>query len=140
MVNGRKTGDNALHPFSWTQAGEMIDPGTLGSNYSVVVAMNDSGQVVGDTGTGDNAVHPFSWTQAGGMIDLGTLGGTFGASTPAGDVATHAVLWQPIANLRCHETLAGCNLKGPNLAGAYLKDGDLETASDVGALARLLGV
>jgi probable HAF family extracellular repeat protein len=104
----------------------MIDLGTLGSNYSVVVAMNDSGQVVGYTETGDNAVHPFSWTQAGGMIDLGTLGGTFSQASAAS--ASGQVVGV--------STPAG----GPNLAGAYLKDGDLETASDVGALARLLGV
>ena len=55
----------------------------------------------------DAATHAFSWTQKGGMVDVGTLGGTFsaasavngsgqvvGESYPAGNAATHAVLWQ----------------------------------------------
>src|SRR6266542_3972255 len=67
------------HAFSWTQAGGMIDLGTLGGGtFSSAVAVNASGQVVGfSTNTAQPyfPLHAFSWTQAGGMIDLGTLGG-----------------------------------------------------------------
>ena len=40
-----------------------------------------------------------------------------------------AALWQPIAALGCHETLAGCNLKQANLTGAYLEDRNLSGAN-----------
>ena len=50
----------------------MVDLGTLGGDYSEAVAVNDSGQVVGDANG-----HAFSWTAAGGMVDLGTLGGNY---------------------------------------------------------------
>lgn len=54
-----------------------IDLGTLGGTISVAIAVNDSGQVVGDSFTaGDAEFHAFSWTAAGGIIALGTLGAT----------------------------------------------------------------
>jgi probable HAF family extracellular repeat protein len=62
------------------------DLGTLGTNtsYSVAVAVNASGQVVGYSAiVGNNPYHAFSWTKAGGMIDLGTIGG-FDYSQPTG--------------------------------------------------------
>ena len=46
-----------------------------------------------------------------------------------GGSADAVVLWQPIVNLGCKATLAGCNLKGASLAGAYLKDRDLSGAN-----------
>jgi uncharacterized protein YjbI with pentapeptide repeats len=79
------------------------------------------------------------------MVDLGTLSGSsdsealavnnsgqvVGGSSVGGVGA--AVLWQPIMNLGCENTLAGCNLKGVNLAGAYLKDRNLSGANLTGA-------
>ena len=51
----------------------MIDLGTLGGITSHAVAVNESGEVVGDSAiAGDTATHAFSWTAAGGMVDLGT--------------------------------------------------------------------
>jgi probable HAF family extracellular repeat protein len=54
-----------------------VDLGTLGGTDSAALAVNDAGQVVGESmPRGDATVHAFSWTQAAGMVDLGTLGGS----------------------------------------------------------------
>ena len=59
----------------------MVDLGTLGGSYSVALAVNDSGQVVGSSSPRRRRPHAFSWTQTGGMVDLGTLGGTYSYAT-----------------------------------------------------------
>ena len=66
-----------IHPFVW-EHGKMTDLGTLGGAFGVPNAMNDRGQVVGDSDlAGDQAFHPFLWDH-GVLTDLGTLGGSFG--------------------------------------------------------------
>ena len=52
-----------------------IDLGTLGGTSSYALAINDSGQIAGNSTTASGETHAFLWTQAGGMVDLGTLGG-----------------------------------------------------------------
>jgi probable HAF family extracellular repeat protein len=106
--------------------------------------VNDYGEVVGDSGTrGDRQFHAFSWTRARGMVDLGTLGRTNSGAVEVnarGQIIgysvlyapgwqTFAVMWEPITNLGCSDTLAGCNLKRAELAGAYLKDANLSQAN-----------
>jgi probable HAF family extracellular repeat protein len=55
-----------------------VDLGTLGGAFSRATAVNDNGQIIGNSSTaGDATQHAFSWTAAGGMVDLGTLGGSF---------------------------------------------------------------
>ena len=85
-----------------------VDLGTLGGATSSAVAVNNDGQVVGNSAiAGDTATHAFSWTEETGMVDLGTLGGTFsearavnnegdvvGASSTANDGALHATMWR----------------------------------------------
>ena len=98
-------GNATTHAFSWTQAGGMVDLGTLGGSSSTAKAVNGAGQVVGYSEIASGQQHAFLWTQAGGMVDLGTLGGSsshavalndagqvVGDSTTA-DGSTHAVLW-----------------------------------------------
>lgn len=92
--------------FSVSPAYSVVDLGTLGGNHSEALAINDRGQVVGQSAIGTGATHAFLWTRAGRMQDLGTLGGDSGASdlncrghivgrseTAAGQ--QRDVLWQP---------------------------------------------
>jgi probable HAF family extracellular repeat protein len=55
--------------------GAMKDIGTLGGSFLTVNAINDLGQVVGDSSTGVEGQHAFLYNGEN-MIDLGTFGGT----------------------------------------------------------------
>ena len=70
--------------FSWTLTGGLVNLGTLGGSYASATAVNNSGQVVGQSMLADNvAGRAFLWTVPRGMIDLGSLPG--GAGTPPPD-------------------------------------------------------
>lgn len=64
------------HSFAWLwQDGKKTALGTLGGSWSGPVAINNRGQVVGQSFlAGDTLVHPFLW-QHGRMTDLGLLPG-----------------------------------------------------------------
>lgn len=95
-----------LHGFLWDN-GKMVDLGTLGGSCTFTYALNNRGQVVGQsTLSGDEASHPYIWERKR-MTDLGTLGGTYGfatwlndsgavvgSATPQGDQALIAFLWK----------------------------------------------
>jgi len=83
----------------------IIDLGTLGGTYSAAQAINNRGEIVGESSTASGELHAFLW-QDGTMIDLGTLGGTsssarginergqvVGSSTTASG-ESRAFLWQ----------------------------------------------
>ena len=98
-----------------------IDLGTLGGSSSFPFAMNDKGQVVGESETVTNGpTHAFLWTPNTGMIDLGTLGGTrsnalgvnnagevVGYSDIPGDTTVHAFLWTSDGGMIDLGTLGG---------------------------------
>jgi probable HAF family extracellular repeat protein len=54
----------------------VTDLGTLGGGFSGATAINDSGQVVGNSMNAGNQIRGFLWRD-GMMTDLGTLGGNF---------------------------------------------------------------
>lgn len=100
------TGLPTIHPFLW-ENGNMVDLGTLGGTIGLANAMNDRGQVVGDSNlAGDLTSHPFLWDR-GVLTDLGTFGGDNGRAirlNDAGEVVGeadlpgsenhHAFLWR----------------------------------------------
>jgi probable HAF family extracellular repeat protein len=95
-----------LHAFIW-ERNKMIDLDTLGGSCTFAYALNNSGQVVGQSNLlGDQESHPFIWNR-GMMTDLHTLGGTYGyatwlndsgevvgVSTPQRDQALLAFYWK----------------------------------------------
>ena len=92
------TGIPTQDPFYW-ENGNMLDMGTLGGTVGSPSAMNNRGQVVGQSNlAGDLTFHPFIWSKSGGMQDLGTLGGDTGETewiSDAGDVVGKADLPGP---------------------------------------------
>jgi probable HAF family extracellular repeat protein len=99
------TGLPTQDPFLW-ENGMMVDLGTLGGTFSLTSALNNRGEVVGQSNlAGDPGcpnscqTHPFLWTKTGGMQDLGTLGGNNGITNwinDAGAIAGKADLPGPL--------------------------------------------
>ena len=100
------TGSPTADPFLWRKR-RMTDLGTLGGTNGSPVALNNRGEVAGQSDLeGDTTLHPFLWSH-GRMNDLGTLGGANGiaewmnnaghvvgiADLPGGKVH-HGFLWR----------------------------------------------
>lgn len=108
--NGSLCGPNVppQDPFLWEQ-GTMVDLGSLGGTCGYVNALNERGQLVGEsTLAGNLAYHPFLWDKRNSppLTDLGTFGGDnglaswinnageiVGSADLQGNVIHHAVLW-----------------------------------------------
>jgi len=127
-ASGQVIGGNPNSPtsFSWTSAGGRLELGTLGGTYSVAAALNDAGEVVGDSAiAGDNTSHAFSWTVTAGMIDLGNIGGghVMGVNG-SGQIVGYR--YTPNAQLAFSWTPAGGMIDlGPGIAQAVNKTGQV---------------
>jgi probable HAF family extracellular repeat protein len=135
------SGDATVHAFLWTPGQGMRDLGNLGGHHSRAYAVNNAGQVVGQSDHPDGRVHPFLWTPSGGMRDLGAppggaTGQIFGGvatdindaghivgygrwSGPTGGSVLHAFRWTPSAGMQDLGSLGGLDASawGINNAG-----------------------
>ena len=84
--------------------GALVGLGGLGGQSTVPIAINDAGQVVGQSTTASSEVHAFAY-QAGQLTDLGTLGGSTSRALAVNNIglivgsadtasATHGFLYQ----------------------------------------------
>lgn len=63
-----------MHAFLYSPADGVLDLGALAGDYSRGYALNNQGQVVGESSTSGVFAHPFLYSADSGMMDLGALG------------------------------------------------------------------
>ena len=88
QVTGFYSAPNGTRGFVWTN-GDLRHVGTLGGTNARPLAINDAGQVVGQSSIPGGLFHAFLW-QKGTMRDLGTLGAAQSFATaiePGGRIA-----------------------------------------------------
>jgi len=133
-----------LFGFFWDQ-GHMKNIGTLGGHCTFPYALNNQGQVVGQSSlAGDTTSHPFLWRPGQKMRDLGALGGNYGfaewlndegmivgSATNSGDQALLAFEWheETMTNLGALEGNACSAADAINSTGLVVGGSGFNTAS-----------
>ncbi len=134
-----------VRSFAWTGARGLVDLGSLGGASSWARALNNRGQIVGESETADGEIHMFWWS-AGRMADLGTPPGERFAQAESisdvGHVAGNAggpFLWRngvftPLPSLGGFGLVHDVNDFGAAVGSSALGDGACSTCETRAAL------
>lgn len=98
-----------VHAFRWTRADGLIDLGTLGGTDSGANAVDDAGNVVGNSATASGNWKAFLWTPTAGLValPLDSANDISNARQVVGESVGHAVMWTEIGGVRDLGTLGG---------------------------------
>lgn len=111
------TGIPTQDPFFWDR-GKMTDVGTLGGNYGYGTALNNKGQVVGQSNiAGDKLYHAFFWS-GGVLTDIGTFGGPLSSAYALNENG---------------QAVGFALLKDGQTAHAFIYDSNAKSITDLGA-------
>ena len=97
---------------------ELLDIGVIGGTWSMALAINDLGHVVGTSCTQTCASHAFFWSETGGLEDLGTIPGY--SRSAAFSINTRG---QVLGAVGCYASDFGCDGKPSGEAVIWERDG-----------------
>ncbi|MFO1276772.1 MAG: PKD domain-containing protein [Sphaerotilus natans] len=92
------------HAVLWSRAGGLVDLGSMGYETASAVAINASGQVVGNARSTAGMEHAFFWSSTTGMIDI----------TPPGSLSSTAM------DINASGQVLGRHLRADGSEGAFL--------------------
>ncbi|MEO6913055.1 MAG: hypothetical protein ABI182_03415, partial [Candidatus Baltobacteraceae bacterium] len=120
------------HALKWRPDGTPVDLGTLGGTLSNIgTAVNDNGDVIGQSGLpGNTAYHAFFWRH-GAMTDLGTLPGDLTSEALGLNIRNQVTGYSCDVNFNCrgfisqHGTMTDLNLLVSNSQLYIVYAGDI---------------